>query len=205
MNSPRIWKIEAKAAPFWGKTKLESASFRVDRPARRQPAGAFPQSCPQEQRQLRAVYSAKSNAFLLRRFCHDGHRSATFGCSRRNGERPKAEKQQGAAHDSFTESQLLRGRFRMARFTFNLSQTVRYNVYVDAPTRMDALRKLVCDLQEPDGEPIDLYEIANDGLTIDAGQMGLGVNDDGLRRRRADLPIQREYDAGARKEGRRRS
>jgi hypothetical protein len=94
----------------------------------------------------------------------------------------------------------------MARFTFNLSQTVRYNVYVDAPTRMDALRKLVCDLQEPDGEPIDLYEIANDGLTIDAGQMGLSINDDGLRRRRAELrPIQREYDAGARKEGRRRS
>jgi hypothetical protein len=62
----------------------------------------------------------------------------------------------------------------MALFTFNLSQTVRYNVYVDAPTRMDALRKLVCDLQEPDGEPIDLYEIDNDGLTIDAGQMDVG-------------------------------
>jgi hypothetical protein len=65
----------------------------------------------------------------------------------------------------------------MARFTFNLSQTVRYNVFVDAPTRMDALRKLVCDLQEPDGEPIDLYEVENDGLTIDAGQMEVSDGD----------------------------
>lgn len=59
----------------------------------------------------------------------------------------------------------------MARFTFNLSQMVRYNVYVEAPTRMDALRKLIHDLQEADGKPIDLYEVDSDGLTIDVGQM----------------------------------
>jgi hypothetical protein len=59
----------------------------------------------------------------------------------------------------------------MARFTFNLSQMVRYNVYVEAPTRMDALRKLIRDLQEADGKPIDLYEVDSDGLTIDVGQM----------------------------------
>jgi hypothetical protein len=58
----------------------------------------------------------------------------------------------------------------MARFTFNLSQTVRYNTYVEAPTRMDAFRKLIHELQEPDGKPIDLYEIGSDGLTIDVGQ-----------------------------------
>jgi hypothetical protein len=93
----------------------------------------------------------------------------------------------------------------MARFTFNLSQTVRYNVFVDAPTRMDALRKLVCDLQEPDGEPIDLYEVDNDGLTIDAGQMEVS-GDNSLRMRRpGQRPIQREFDAGRRKEARRRS
>jgi hypothetical protein len=94
----------------------------------------------------------------------------------------------------------------MARFTFNLSQTVRYNVYVDAPTRMDALRKLVCDLQEPDGKPIDLYEVDNDGLTIDAGEMEIsGAEiDDGLRTRRSgQRTIQRGYDL-RRKEARRR-
>jgi hypothetical protein len=63
----------------------------------------------------------------------------------------------------------------MARFTFKLSQTVRYNVHVDGPTRMDALRKLVSDLQEPDGEPIDLYEVDNDGLTIDASPLELSA------------------------------
>jgi hypothetical protein len=62
----------------------------------------------------------------------------------------------------------------MARFTFNLSQMVRYNVYVEAPTRMDALRKLIRDLQEADGKPIDLYEVDSDGLTIDVGQMDVG-------------------------------
>jgi hypothetical protein len=68
-------------------------------------------------------------------------------------------------------STVTKGHCCMARFAFNLSQTVRYNVYVEAPTRMDALHKLVRDLQEPDGKPIDLYEVDNDGLTIDAGQM----------------------------------
>jgi hypothetical protein len=104
----------------------------------------------------------------------------------------------------------------MARFTFNLSQVVRYNVYVDGPTRMDALRKLVRDLQEADGKPIDLYEIGSDGLTID---VGLGESrdeiDDGLRQmqrcedsdgrdRRAGQRIQRGY-AAERKEAPRQS
>jgi hypothetical protein len=92
----------------------------------------------------------------------------------------------------------------MARFTFNLSQTVRYNVFVDAPTRMDALRKLVCDLQEPEGEPIDLYEVDNDGLTIDAGQMEVSGDKSLRMKRAAQTPIQRVYDVGRRKEARRR-
>ena len=74
----------------------------------------------------------------------------------------------------------------MARFTFNVSQMVRYNVYVEAPTRMDALRKLIRELQEPDGKPIDLYEIDSDGLTIDISQMDISdveIND--------DLPVRR--------------
>jgi hypothetical protein len=96
----------------------------------------------------------------------------------------------------------------MARFTFNLSQTVRYNVFVDAPTRMDALRKLVCDLQVADGKPIDLYEVDNDGLTIDAGQMDVIGDeiDDALQMRRArpKPTIHRSYDVvGRRKEARR--
>jgi hypothetical protein len=74
----------------------------------------------------------------------------------------------------------------MARFTFNVSQMVRYNVYVEAPTRMDALRKLIRELQEPDGKPIDLYEIDSDGLTIDISQMD--ISDDEIN---DDLPVRR--------------
>jgi hypothetical protein len=96
----------------------------------------------------------------------------------------------------------------MARFTFNLSQTVRYNVFVDAPTRMDALRNLIRDLQVADGKPIDLYEVDNDGLTIDAGQMDL-IGDEidnslQMRRARQKPTIHRSYDVvGRRKEARR--
>ena len=74
----------------------------------------------------------------------------------------------------------------MARFTFNLSQTVRYNTYVEAPTRMDAFRKLIHELQEPDGKPIDLYEIDSDSLTIDISQMD--ISDDEIN---DDLPVRR--------------
>jgi hypothetical protein len=74
----------------------------------------------------------------------------------------------------------------MARFTFNVSQMVRYNVYVEAPTRMDALRKLIRELQEPDGKPIDLYEIDSDGLTIDISQMD--ISDDEIN---DNLPVRR--------------
>jgi hypothetical protein len=145
------------------------------------------------------------SCFLAEPICRTRHRSATFRRSREDGEQ---EKQWRAPVDPKGRREpVTKGQLRMARFTFNLSQTVRYNVYVDAPTRMDALRKLVCDLQEPEGKPIDLYEVDNDGLTIDAGEMEIsGAEiDSGLRTRRAgQREIQRGYDVGRRKEARRR-
>jgi Arc/MetJ-type ribon-helix-helix transcriptional regulator len=55
----------------------------------------------------------------------------------------------------------------MPKYRFNLSQRVDYSCDVEAPSRIEALRKLIRDLQEADGEELDLAERDSGPMELD--------------------------------------